>query len=449
MRNGIGSELRSRLWPATLAVALIILGSQLAGAQEALRGHGGPVRALAVSADGRTAISGSFDSSAILWSLDRDEAIAVLRIHDSAVNAALALDDKRFATAGQDGRIAIWTAGETSAIRIFGPGGDGHDAPVAALARSTDGATLASAGWDRTIRLWPLDRAGPPVVLEGHEDNVSGIAFATDGQRLASVAQDGALRLWPLAAGRAGTPAVIRFATPLTAVAALRAGGFALGTGDGRVILVTADGAQRAEIEAQPTPVIALALSPDGGTIAAAGLRGAVVLLDRETLRISRRVDGPGLPVWSVAFTPDGRTLLTGGADRLVRRWNAATGGHVGPILTRRLAADGVADHGEPRGAEVFRACVACHTLSPDDGNRAGPTLHGVFGRRIGTADGYNFSPALRGMDIVWSAETISRLFEIGPNAYTPGTKMPEQIIADPEDRAALMRFLDKATRSP
>jgi cytochrome c len=85
--------------------------------------------------------------------------------------------------------------------------------------------------------------------------------------------------------------------------------------------------------------------------------------------------------------------------------------------------------------------------LSPDDGNRAGPTLHGVFGRRIGTADGYNFSPALRGMDIVWNAETISRLFEIGPNAYTPGTKMPEQIIGDAEDRAALMRFLEQATR--
>jgi cytochrome c len=186
--------------------------------------------------------------------------------------------------------------------------------------------------------------------------------------------------------------------------------------------------------------VIALAVSPDGGTIAAAGLRGAVVLIERETRRIARRVDGPGLPVWSVAFTPDGRTVLTGGADRLVRRWNAATGGHVGPILTRRPAGEGVEDHGETRGAEVFRACVACHTLSPDDGNRAGPTLHGVFGRRIGTADGYNFSPALRGMDIVWNAETISRLFEIGPNAYTPGTKMPEQIIGDAEDRATRPR---------
>jgi cytochrome c len=95
----------------------------------------------------------------------------------------------------------------------------------------------------------------------------------------------------------------------------------------------------------------------------------------------------------------------------------------------------------------VFRACVACHTLTPDGGNRAGPTLHGVIGRRIGTARDYAFSEALRGMDIVWSEETIARLFEIGPNAYTPGTKMPEQIVADPDDRRALVEWLSRVTR--
>ena len=89
-------------------------------------------------------------------------------------------------------------------------------------------------------------------------------------------------------------------------------------------------------------------------------------------------------------------------------------------------------------GAEVFRACVACHTLNADDGVRAGPTLHGIFGRRIATLPGYNFSAALRTMNIVWTPETVSKLFEVGPNTYTPGTKMPEQRIGSPGDRAAL-----------
>ena len=59
-------------------------------AQAQLRGHGGPVRALAISADGQTAVSGSFDSSVIRWSLPRNAADQVLRFHQSAVNAVAA-----------------------------------------------------------------------------------------------------------------------------------------------------------------------------------------------------------------------------------------------------------------------------------------------------------------------------------------------------------------------
>src|SRR5262249_3083153 len=97
-------------------------------------------------------------------------------------------------------------------------------------------------------------------------------------------------------------------------------------------------------------------------------------------------------------------------------------------------------------GAEVYRACVACHTLDANDGVRAGPTLAGIFGRKIATLPGYNFSDALKKLDIVWTPETVSKLFEIGPAQYTPGTKMPEQIIGSAADRAALVRFLEKAT---
>jgi cytochrome c len=152
--------------------------------------------------------------------------------------------------------------------------------------------------------------------------------------------------------------------------------------------------------------------------------------------------------VWSAAFFPDHRTLLTGGTDRVIRRWDARTGEHIGQVA---LAAgdDPLAAYAGDRGAEVYRACIACHTLSPDEGNRAGPTLAGIFGRRIATLPGYNFSPALKRLGIVWTPETVSKLFEIGPMAYTPGTKMPEQKIGSADDRAALVQFLARATRQP
>src|SRR5262245_4366111 len=82
-----------------------------AAAHAQLRGHGGPVRALAIAPDGKSAISGSFDTSAIRWSLTKNEADEVLRFHDGAVNAVAILRDGRVATAGEDTRIAIWKAG--------------------------------------------------------------------------------------------------------------------------------------------------------------------------------------------------------------------------------------------------------------------------------------------------------------------------------------------------
>ncbi len=97
----------------------------------------------------------------------------------------------------------------------------------------------------------------------------------------------------------------------------------------------------------------------------------------------------------------------------------------------------------------MFGACVACHTLTPNEGTRAGPTLAGLFGRRIASVPDYRYSEPLKRMDIVWTPETVARLFEVGPARYTPGTKMPEQTIGSAADREALVRFLEKATRLP
>ena len=82
----------------------------------------------------------------------------------------------------------------------------------------------------------------------------------------------------------------------------------------------------------------------------------------------------------------------------------------------------------------------------PTKATAPGRRLHGIFGRRIATLPGYNFSEPLKQIDIVWTPETVAKLFEVGPMAYTPGTKMPEQIIGSAEDRKALVDFLAKAT---
>jgi len=421
-----------------LRTALLLLPLALGSAQAQLRGHGGPVRALAISPDGQHAVSGSFDTSAIRWSLARNAAEQVMRFHDGAVNAVAWFKDGRIATAGEDAHIAIWTPGRSRPDRIL----DGHGGPVAALAVSPDGATLASASWDRTVRLWPL-AGGAPRVLEGNAMNVNGVAFAPDGSQVVSAGYDTTLRIWRLGGDHGGIAR--RLPTPLNAVAVAPDGEIVTGGADGKVYFLSPAGETRGEVEASATPVVALALSHDGRLVAAAGIRGSVAVIERQTRKLAHTLVGPGLPVWSVAFFPDSRTLLTGGADRAIRRWNAATGEPIDSNLVGAPADPLAAYAGDP-GAQVFRACVACHTLSPDEGNRAGPTLAGIFGRRIATLPGYNFSPALKKLDIVWSPETVAKLFEIGPAHYTPGTKMPEQRIGSPKDRRALVEFLAKAT---
>src|SRR5246127_5949966 len=100
----------------SLAVLLIL---NPASAQAQLVGHGGPVRAIAVSSDGNVALSGSFDTAAIRWSLKTQSAEQVLRFHSDAVNAVAFLKDGRMATAGADARIAIWTPGREQPERVF------------------------------------------------------------------------------------------------------------------------------------------------------------------------------------------------------------------------------------------------------------------------------------------------------------------------------------------
>jgi cytochrome c len=428
---GLSSSVRV----CVLAAALACILSAPASAQ--LRGHGGPVRALAISPDGSRLLSASFDTTAITWSLVSGTAQKVLRFHNGAVNAVVFLKDGRMATSGEDARIAIWRSGADSPETIL----QGHTAPVAGLAVSPDGKTLASAAWDNTARLWPL-AGGEPRVLEGHQQNVNGVAFAPDGRTVITAGYDLTLRFWPIAGG---SPSVVALPSPLNAVAVARSGSVVAAGATGKVYFLSAGGDLKGEAEAAATPIIALAISGDGKLVAASTARGAVAIIDLASRKLERTLVGPGMPAWSVAFLPDNGTLLTGGSDRLIRRWNALTGEHVGDV-TMSGPADPLAAYEGDRGAEVFRACVACHTLKADDGPRAGPTLAGVFGRRIATAPGYDYSPALKKLDIVWTPETVSKLFEIGPAAYTPGTKMPEQRVG-PEDRAALVKFLERATR--
>lgn len=374
-------------------------------------------------------LSGGFDSRIILRDSQSKSARQVLKFHDGNVTKVVLLPDGRFATAGQDGRVALWDIGEQSPRFAT----DRGVSPVSALAVAPDGARLAVGFWDGNLAI--IDTAtGALRVEQAHEGRLSGLAFLASGD-VATVGADLRFARWspdltvrantglpdlPNGMERSGDRLVVIFATGL------------LG-------LYSEDGEPLPERFLSERPLVALAASP--GTIAAAAVDGSIWLLEAERLRLRAGIEGGQGPVWALALAEG--TLYVGGASGAIRQHSAIDGA----LLSQGggLAADDFDDGS--RGAEVWRACAVCHSLEPGDHSRAGPSLNGIFGRPIASVEGFAFSPALRELDIVWTPRTVAELFEVGPDIYTPGSRMPDQRVSDPADRQALVEFLDRASR--
>lgn len=92
-------------------------------------------------------------------------------------------------------------------------------------------------------------------------------------------------------------------------------------------------------------------------------------------------------------------------------------------------------------GAKVFRKCSACHKVEAGE-NAAGPYLHGVVGRDIAAAQGFEYSGNLVAQADVWTADNLNAFLE-KPSSWAPGTTMGFSGLNKPEDRAAVIAYLD------
>jgi len=195
---------------------------------------------------------------------------------------------------------------------------------------------------------------------------------------------------------------------------------------------------------------MALTRSADGSRFAASAGDGQMLVWRTDDWVLESELLNDRGPVWGLAFGGEANELLwLSGLDDEVYSLALTGPPKALPEPKEQPRRFHLAEGLGPGAREFQRKCSVCHTLTADDANRAGPTLHRVFGRRAGSLPGYPYSKALLESDIVWNEETIAALFDHGPDVVTPGTKMPIQRITDPARRAALIAFLKRSTGGP
>ncbi|MEU2712783.1 WD40 repeat domain-containing protein [Streptomyces sp. NPDC007205] len=249
-------------------------------------------------------------------------------------------DGKTLATASYDRTVRLWNVADRSHPEPLGKPLTGHTSWVSSAVFSPDGHTLASAGDDGTIRLWDVtDPARPKALgkpLAGHRGTIYLVAFSPDGRTLASAGEDHTVRLWNVSDPRrpSALDALHGHSAAVRSVAFSPDGRTLAAGGDDDTILLwnTADPRRpkqyRTVLKGHTDLVHSVAFSPDGHTLASGSADNTIRLWNvtdpASATALGSPLTGHTAPIWSVAFSPDGSRLAAASADSTASLWNVS-----------------------------------------------------------------------------------------------------------------------------
>jgi WD40 repeat protein len=266
-------------------------------------GHTDSVSAIAMTADGKRAISASMDGTLKLWDLEQGTELRSLAGREGSVRAvAMTPDGRRAISASVDGTLKLWDLEQGTELRSL----PGHKSIVSAVAVTANCRRAVSASRDGTLKLWDMEQ-GTLRTLAGHTGGVWAVAVMPGGQHAVSASEDCTLKLWDLE-----------------------------------------QGTELRTLTGHAGTVLAVAMTLDGRRAVSASTDGTLKLWDLEQGIAVRTLDGHSGWVTAVAVTPDGRRAVSASDDRSVKVWDLERGveqqtlvGHTSSVRAVAVTADG------------------------------------------------------------------------------------------------------------
>jgi small GTP-binding protein len=295
-------------------------------AHRILSGHSSPVSRVAMTSDGKKAISSSGDGAVRVWDVEHGLSLGVLRGHSAAVMGAALSDDGSIAVSGSaDGTLRIWDVASKTCIGVLD---DCDNSPVFGLAMTPDGKRAVSGHGDLHVRLWDLEnqRLLSEFDCSDHEPRrtrgIRKLAISSDGRIALAGTPNGTVRVLDIEQSK--ILLVLRGHVGLvTAVSVDKTGKTALSASEDETIRLwdLASGTCTSVLAGHTGAVNGVALTPDGKRAVSGSNDLTVRVWDVEGQKCVAIFEGHTSTVTDVAITADGRLAFTSSADFTVHIW--------------------------------------------------------------------------------------------------------------------------------
>ena len=317
----LAADYQATPWLKPRTASLIASGGPLV---RTLAGHSDDVNGVAVTPDGKRAVSASDDRTLKVWDLMSGKELQTLSGHSRVVTAvAVTPDGKRAVSASVDQTLKVWDLETGKELRTLA----GHSRMVHGVAVTPDGGRAVSASYDKTLKVWDLGSGKELLTLAGHSDRVHGVAATPDGKRAVSACRDGTLKVWDLVSGKE-LLTLAGHTHWVYGVAVTPDGKCAVSASRDHTLKVwdLESGKALQTLAGHRNRVTAVAVTADGKRAVSASWDKTLKVWDLGSGKVSQTLAGNSNWVTAVAVTPDGKRAVSASHDQPPKVWDLSSG---------------------------------------------------------------------------------------------------------------------------